>query len=201
MSPRTAPDARRRLLEAGLRLLDQRGLDGINTNQVARAAGVGVGTYYAHFRDKQDLVRQVVLQGLEHVGERVRESAARPAHDREGRVREQVRAVLEAARERPLLFRVAFGGVGQSLRGGPGPPVRQLERRLRGLQVQGLLDERIDPGSAARGWHAMLSAVVIAWLQEHGPIPAEALVESLVRLHPVVAGAPAGGPVARPPGR
>ena len=68
-APRTAgpqvAEARDRILEAGTRLLADRGLDAINTNVIARAAGVGVGTFYSQFEDKHAFHRAVVARGLE----------------------------------------------------------------------------------------------------------------------------------------
>jgi AcrR family transcriptional regulator len=46
-----------RILDAATQVLVEKGLQGFNTNAVAEAAGLTVGTLYHHFRDKNDLLR------------------------------------------------------------------------------------------------------------------------------------------------
>lgn len=58
---------RQRILDAARALYTTRGLDE-PMDQVARAAGVGVGTVYRHFPDRAALVRAVVADRLAHVG-------------------------------------------------------------------------------------------------------------------------------------
>lgn len=58
---------RQRILDAARALYTTRGLDE-PMEQVARAAGVGVGTVYRHFPDRATLVRAVVADRLAHVG-------------------------------------------------------------------------------------------------------------------------------------
>lgn len=58
---------RQRVLDAARALYTTRGLDE-PMEQVARAAGVGVGTVYRHFPDRAALVRAVIADRLAHVG-------------------------------------------------------------------------------------------------------------------------------------
>ena len=51
---------RRRLLEAAERLMDERGVEGLLMNDVAGAAGVGVGTLYRRFGDRAGLARALL---------------------------------------------------------------------------------------------------------------------------------------------
>ncbi len=57
---------RQRILDAARDLYTARGVDE-PMDQVARAAGVGVGTVYRHFPDRAALVRAVVADRLAHV--------------------------------------------------------------------------------------------------------------------------------------
>jgi AcrR family transcriptional regulator len=52
-------DKRRLILEAALQAFAQRGYHGVTVPEVAEAAGVGAGTVYRYFTDKQDLVNHV----------------------------------------------------------------------------------------------------------------------------------------------
>jgi AcrR family transcriptional regulator len=87
-STRTAPteprplraDARRnreRILDAGRKAFATSGSD-VQMDEVARLAGVGVGTLYRHFPTKEDLVLELVRESAEACNE-----SARQALDRE----------------------------------------------------------------------------------------------------------------------
>jgi AcrR family transcriptional regulator len=54
-----------RMLDECARLLDEVGYEGLTTKEVARRAGVPIGTFYQFFSDKQGLVRQLALRNLE----------------------------------------------------------------------------------------------------------------------------------------
>lgn len=44
-----------KIFQVGIRLLRSKGFDGVNVQQIAKAAGVSVGTFYHHFDSKLDL--------------------------------------------------------------------------------------------------------------------------------------------------
>jgi TetR/AcrR family transcriptional regulator, repressor of fatR-cypB operon len=52
-------DKRRKILDAALRVFAERGYDGTNVPEIAKAAGVGTGTVYRYFEDKEALVNEV----------------------------------------------------------------------------------------------------------------------------------------------
>ena len=59
---------REAIVRAGEGLLARDGYDAVNSNQIARAAGVGVGTFYRHFEDKAALVEAIRLLAWEELG-------------------------------------------------------------------------------------------------------------------------------------
>src|SRR5690348_3346876 len=52
-------DKRRRLLDASLKMFAERGYHGVAVPEVATAAGVGTGTLYHYFENKQVLVNEL----------------------------------------------------------------------------------------------------------------------------------------------
>lgn len=52
-------DKRRQLLDAALKLFSERGYHGVAVPEVAQAAGVGTGTLYHYFENKQQLVNEL----------------------------------------------------------------------------------------------------------------------------------------------
>jgi AcrR family transcriptional regulator len=70
-------DARRnraRILEAAERVLTERGPTA-PTEEIAKAAGVGIGTLFRHFPTKEELLRGVFMARLEKLAEDARELA------------------------------------------------------------------------------------------------------------------------------
>ncbi len=182
---------RKRLLDAAADLLSSRGLDRVNSNQIARAAGVGIGTFYSHFPDKYAIHQALVLQTLEEVGARVEEAIRAPARDRETPIRRSIEAAIDYAQSSPHRFRAAFGHEPTGARGRPGVGAspRPLERRLRGLQVQGRLLDGLDPAVGAKGFTSMQTAVILWWLEDPSRAEKRDVIETLFRLHPAIAGA------------
>jgi len=74
---RDAERNRRLILTAARELYAQRGLDA-SFEAVAREAGVGVGTLYRHFPNRQALIDALFKDGLEKISQIVEESLAAP---------------------------------------------------------------------------------------------------------------------------
>lgn len=73
------------LVEAGARLLTEVGYAGMTTNEIARTAGVGIGSLYEYFPGKDAIVAQVAERLIERVMGRLRVHMtailARPGRD------------------------------------------------------------------------------------------------------------------------
>lgn len=168
-----------------------RGLEGVNSNTLARAAGVGVGTFYRHFEDKYSFLRAAVARGLDalqaDLAEADRGAADAPLGEQ---VRATVVAFVDFAAREPASFRLIFSlapAGGGRARAGLGFSPRAMEARLRALRANGQLQGDVDPGVAARAFIAAQAQAVLWWLQEPEPLRRESLIETLVRLHPAVA--------------
>jgi AcrR family transcriptional regulator len=185
---RSKEAARTRLLQAGAGLLAEHGLEGANSNQIARAAGAGVGTFYAHFEDKHALHRAVVRQTFEGLQARLARAAAEP-ESLEDQVRALVGALCDFATTYPDFFRVAFGRPLPAAV--PGEPAltfstRGVVQRLDALRREGRLEIDVDPTVAARAALAMQTGVVLQWLDGRLESDRDTIVETLTRLHPAL---------------
>ena len=110
LSPRKQPvQARSRalveaILTAAARVLEQAGLEGFNTNRVAEAAGVSVGSLYQYFPGKTALLAALVRQDAAAFGAALTQAAGAG-----GSLRETAEALLDVMishqSERPALAR------------------------------------------------------------------------------------------------
>jgi len=120
--PTQRADARRnrkRILQACRELFAEHGFDA-QIDDIARAAGVGVGTVYRHFPTKVDLLRALIEARFEGLAEAAREGIADP-DPWEGfagfmrysaGVMARDRALSEAMFEQPEMMRDGAEGVG-----------------------------------------------------------------------------------------
>ncbi|MDH2427572.1 TetR/AcrR family transcriptional regulator [Sphaerisporangium sp. TRM90804] len=148
-----------RMLDECARLLEEVGYEGLTTKEVARRAGVPIGTFYQFFPDKQGLVRALALRNLDAFLARLTTRfASAGITDWTGAVDLAVDEFVEMKRTTPGFAVVDFGEV---LFTPGGPPVKGTKRlldaalennvivadRLRGLVVD-LLGAPTDPGLA-----------------------------------------------------
>jgi AcrR family transcriptional regulator len=68
---------RKRVIDAARRCMARKGLDA-QIEEIARTAGVGVGTVYRHFPTKDDLLEALAMARFERLAELAREALATP---------------------------------------------------------------------------------------------------------------------------
>ena len=110
---------RKRVIEAARRCMARKGLDA-QIEEIARAAGVGVGTVYRHFPTKDDLVEALAMARFERLAELGREALAasdpwRSFEDfmrASGRIQSEDRALSEVLTSRPETMSRAAESVG-----------------------------------------------------------------------------------------
>jgi len=159
-------------------LFARTGYDAVNSNQIARQAGVGVGTFYRHFVDKQALADALRLQVWEQLGLHMPPwDEASPA--RFGRAATE--AIVDFAVAHPEPFRAAFGGMRTAKMQ---LSLRPIERRFRELIEAGAAREGLEPAVAARAWWSMISGTVVWWLEDPSRTTRQELVDTLAALHP-----------------
>ena len=63
---RDAERNRQRILQAASEVFNERGID-VSLDEIARHAGVGVGTVYRRFRSKEELVEALFMDRLDTI--------------------------------------------------------------------------------------------------------------------------------------
>jgi TetR/AcrR family acrAB operon transcriptional repressor len=184
-------DAKPRLLSAGLSLFSKLGTERVNSNAIARRARVGIGTFYAHYKDKHELLQEIQLRTLTGLRD-VRVAALRRADPTpEAQARATIAAVVAFARRHPHAYRVTLGRERASAtkhRPVVSESTRPAAAVLRQLQADGRLDPNLNVDLAARAYSSTEVGTVLWWLDDPARADADELVETLLRLHPVVAG-------------
>jgi AcrR family transcriptional regulator len=108
---RDAERNRQRILAAAAEVFNERGLD-VSLDEVARQAGVGVGTVYRRFRTKDDLVEALFIGRIEDVA-RLAEEAAEAADPWTGLVSFMVSAAGMLAGDRGLRQMMMYASYGR----------------------------------------------------------------------------------------
>jgi TetR/AcrR family transcriptional regulator len=91
-------DKRRAILDRSAELFSEHGYDRASMNKIATACGVSKANLYHYYRDKDELLFDVIRFHLEKLLQVV-EAADRPSLTPEARLRELVAALLEAYRD------------------------------------------------------------------------------------------------------
>lgn len=185
-------DAEERLLASGLSLFARDGTERVNTNAIARRAGVGVGTFYTYFEDKYALLREVQVRTL--TGIRAARTAALQgvAHNPRAQVEATVSAVVHFAERHPEAYRVTFARERPgTAHHGPvmSESIRPTAEGLKRLQRRGALPVDFDPELAARAYHSMEVGTLLWWIENPRRGASAQLIHTLSLLHPALAAA------------
>ena len=198
--PRRADAVRNRagILEAARRLVTERGTD-VAMGEIAREAGVAVGTLYRHFPNKADLLAAVVTQYVEAVAEDAQDAWARVEAGRADAAQELLE-FLERALE--MISRShAAKAVAQAL----GAQVEYSEPETRATRA---LERLIGAGRASGRLRGDLAVsdlyILMVFYPGDGPAEVRRRWLELIRPGLLGAGAQGTGPVPlalRPTGR
>jgi len=135
-------DLRRALVQAGLKMLAEGGVDGLSLRGAAELAGVSHAAPYRHFRDKDQLVAAVAEEGFRMLTSHMREEIAGRGGDVLSRLRAAAEGYVAFAVAHPATFRTIFGGAvcGDDEAAPPGlkEAGEEAYRVLRDLIVEGI---------------------------------------------------------------
>lgn len=101
-------DLKNALIAAGLQLLIEKGVNGLNLREVARRAGVTHAAPYRHFADKEALIAAIAEDGFQRLGERIRAAHNAVTGDAATKLTTLGHAYITFALEQPDSFRLMF---------------------------------------------------------------------------------------------
>jgi len=114
MSPKSTyhhGDLKNALIQAGIDILAQKGIQALSLRRVARKAGVSHAAPYAHFADKQALIAAIATRGYERLYEKVHDAAQRYRPHPLRQLVESSWAYVEFALSDPAHFKTTLSGV------------------------------------------------------------------------------------------
>ncbi len=173
----------RRVLGAALvELVLERGFTTLTVEDITERADVARTTFYAHFRDKEDLFARVTADLLAGLAERLAPAVADSAVGFTGK---PVLEMLRHAREERDLYRIVLRGEGDGkpLQMFADASARAAAEEFRARADRNDVQPRIDPDLLARVWVGEQIAVLRWWVEQETPsLPAEEVVRMLLDL-------------------
>lgn len=102
-------DLRAQLIAAVRELVESHGPDGFSVSEAARRAGVSSAAPYKHFKDRHEILRGVVAEGMDRLRAAMQAGAAQHPDGSLEAVAAVGQAYVTFARTEPGVFRVVFG--------------------------------------------------------------------------------------------
>ncbi len=162
---------RERLLEAARDVLAREGAQATTIADITRAADVGVGTFYLHFRDKDDLLHHLLEEGLERLREDVSGVVAPMPLARS--LPTAIHAICDALFTHRAIIRIAYssGSFVDLTRRGQEMLATYLRCAIEAAQEEGLASKSIDAPLVADLVSGMILQSALWWGEHAEPAP------------------------------
>lgn len=158
--------SRRRLLAAARELFVTRGYDRTRPQDIARAAGVASGTFYLHFRDKEDVFLAFAAEAQDDLFAYSRERLG-PVRGVSARFRAFIGAMFTYAELHPGVLQAAFL---DPVMIAPGDEEAWRLYDRFGRSVAAALAEAAGQGAIADDYHLPLISHALGGLIRHGTL-------------------------------
>lgn len=167
-----ARETRQKLLQAGKKLICEKGLDQTSVDEITGKAGVSKGTFYTYFRRKEDIVFELsrsmfgeILEGAKKFPGSFAEKLARYMADfsgyiQQGSVRLAQEWVKGAAFPADCREKTDRGKLAEDL--------RDMEELIRYGMKQGMLREDTPAGILAHTFVDLLYGQLLCWCMSDG---------------------------------
>jgi AcrR family transcriptional regulator len=103
-------DLKQALVDAGMKILKEEGVQALTLRSVARASGVSHSAPYAHFSDKQALLAAISRQGFVDLFEQLSKTIAKYKHSPKELLLETGWTYAQFALSEPNCFQLMFSG-------------------------------------------------------------------------------------------
>ena len=180
-------DRKKLILEEAARLFSTKRFDEVLMDDIAHQAGVGKGTIYTYFADKEELYFAVVFEGIRRLNEQLQRKANRQ-QDPEKELRRMVHAIVSFFSQNRFFFRLMSQEDGKS-EGGKGENRKRWreERRIqlfsnRNVVLQNGTEEGVFSVEHPKVETAILRDMVRSVMIHAKGLSVEAMVDTIMRI-------------------
>ena len=180
-------ERRKQVIEEAARLFSSKRFDEVLMDDIAHQAGVGKGTIYTYFADKEELYFAVVFEGISQLNEKLQQKA-NGQKDPEQNLRRMVHHIVSFFSQNRFFFRLMSIEDGKSEGGKGENRKRWLEERRSQLEaIEGVLNDGADEGVFAVG-NARLEAAILrdmvrtAMIHSDSDISGDAMTDTIMRI-------------------
>lgn len=152
-------DLREALIVASGELLSEHGPDGFTLADACRRAGVTTAAPYKHFRDKQEILEQIVLRGFEELTAANTKAVTEGGPGTIAGITAMGMAYIGFAVAKPAVFRLMFGHKSG---------VRKVEQVEAGKQCLKHMIDEVASYNRKHGHNADAKIAVRLWTFVHG---------------------------------
>jgi len=177
-------ETRKRLIDAGTKAFAKLGYHGMKIAAVTRDAGIANGTFYLHFKDKQELFLEILRSAVGKLGAGM--FAVHGYGDGANNAeREEISVVFDFAEQNRDLMRIALNTDSSELLKGVDIFEPIVELRIKQIKKgieNGNVNRSINPLIAARAEIGMMLSVILWWLDNKDKASRSDLIETLTLL-------------------
>ena len=181
---KTAVNAKQQIINAAINLIKKDGADQLTVRRVVEASGLSIGTFYPHFKDKDDLLMYFVKEtSFEDMQLTI------PLEDPAGRIAELYMHLIRKYMDLGCDFMKSFYTTGnQALSAymgaeagefAPDTVMARCERELISAKEEGFLSDNADPHELSQDICTIVKGCVFEWCLNDGAVDIE---ETLLRI-------------------
>ena len=179
-------DRKKLILEEAARLFSAKRFDEVLMDDIAHQAGVGKGTIYTYFADKEELYFAVVFEGIRRLNEQLQRKANRQPNP-EDELRRMVHAIVSFFSQNRFFFRLMSQEDGKT-EGGRGENRKRWreERRIQLAAIESVLQNGAEQGVFSvehpKVETAVLRDMVRSVMIHARGMSVEAMVDTIMRI-------------------
>jgi len=182
-------DTRQKLLDAAIHVFARDGVSGATTRQIARQAGVNEVTLFRSFRNKNELLKQVIIQCSQRCAHVFNEAPLETKSDLRRTVQTYAETYVRMLEDNEDFIRTFIGELGRHLKlcrrlfVESGKPVRQkFIHYLEAARKNRLIRRDVDVVTAADALTGMLLAGIIRRPLSESAYPNKRYVQTCVKI-------------------
>ena len=161
-------------MEAAKRVISRKGFHQTRIADIAQEADVGLGTFYLHFKTKNEIFIELIELGAAEMRKEIAEAKA-AATEPADKMRIAIDCILSAAAEEPEMFRIVFGH---------SPAFLDLMQRVFDPFIADFRDDLAplagDQAETIANLIVGMLSQAISWLLDNREVPLEQLKQTIV---------------------